>query len=413
MVIVFFIVVFKTFSGANSLPHLCIYLATIDFTLIRDLDVLKDNFTMKLRVIRLWTLDNYYNKNELFSIELILMDEEGNKIQGYVPKAYIYKFKKLLKEGESFIIKSPNLAKTQERSFQLTNQLQKLALNLDSIVTPCDNFSGSVNGFDFVEYRAIIDGTVPDNMSLDVIGLVVVVGEMDARNADRKRHRIRIQIQDANGLQLDVNLWGDYGYTFLHYIQKNPNNVRIVIILQFAKISVWQDRRSVNTYYDVSKFIINSDIDDINVFKKRNKTLDQDGPHENSKSTFTYMKSNRSSENDDFLLNNDLKTIADIFEPVEGCNSQSFDVGTTDYESQDNKSIKDVISQTDDNVTPTNVFKSIATSPKKNFDTSTGLKRALEDVFVLDMNDKMSSSKATKVGVEDGQVKFLKVKLEK
>ncbi|CAI9294428.1 unnamed protein product [Lactuca saligna] len=245
MVIVFFIVVFKTFSGANSLPHLCIYMVAGDFTLIRDLDVLKGSFTMKLRVIRLWTLDNYYNKNELFSIELILMDEEGNKIQGYVPKAYIYKFKKLLKEGEAFIIKSPNLAKMQERSFQLTNQLQKLALNLDSI-----------------------DGTVPDNMSLDVIGLVVVVGEMDARNADRKRHRIRIQIQDANGLQLDVNLWGDYGYTFLHYIQKNPNNVRIVIILQFAKISVWQDRRSVNTYYDVSKFIINSDIDDINVFKK-------------------------------------------------------------------------------------------------------------------------------------------------
>nr|KAJ0209027.1 hypothetical protein LSAT_V11C400213870 [Lactuca sativa] len=166
MVIVFFTVVFKTFSEANSLPHLCIYMAAGDFTLIRDLDVLKDIFTMKLRVIRLWTLDNYYNKNELFSIELILMGEEGNKIQGYVPKAYIYKFKKLLKEGEAFIIKSPNLAKMQERSFQLTNQLQKLALNLDSIVTPCDNFSGSVNGFDFVEYRAIIDGTVPDNMSL-------------------------------------------------------------------------------------------------------------------------------------------------------------------------------------------------------------------------------------------------------
>nr|KAJ0209887.1 hypothetical protein LSAT_V11C400157650 [Lactuca sativa] len=36
--------------------------------------------------------------------------------------------------------------------------------------------------------------------------------------------------------------------------------------------------------------------------------LNQDGPHEKSLST---------SENDDFLLNNDLKTIADIFEPLE------------------------------------------------------------------------------------------------
>ncbi|CAI9271463.1 unnamed protein product [Lactuca saligna] len=141
-------------------------MAASDFTLIRDLDVLKDIFTMKLRVIRLWTLDSYYNKNELFSIELILMDEEGNKIQGYVHKAYIYKFKQLQNEGEAFIIKSPNLAKMQEGRFQLTNQLQKLALNLNSTVTPCDNFSGSVNDFDFVEYRAIINGTVPENMSL-------------------------------------------------------------------------------------------------------------------------------------------------------------------------------------------------------------------------------------------------------
>nr|KAJ0212191.1 hypothetical protein LSAT_V11C400157660 [Lactuca sativa] len=179
-------------------------MAAGDFTLIRDLDVLKDIFTMKLR---------------------------GNKIQGYVHKAYIYKFKQLLKEGEAFIIKSPNLAKI----FQLTNQLQKLTLNLDNTVTPCDNFSGSVNGFDFIEYRTIINGTVLENMSL------VVVGEIDARSAERKRHKIRLQIQDDNGLQLDVNLWGNYSYTFLDYIQKNPNNVCIVIILQFAKISVWQD----------------------------------------------------------------------------------------------------------------------------------------------------------------------------
>ncbi|XP_023741780.1 uncharacterized protein LOC111889854 [Lactuca sativa] len=162
------------------------------------------------------------------------MDEEGNKIQGYVHKAYIYKFKQLLKE---------------------------------------------VNGFDFIEYRTIINGTVLENMSL------VVVGEIDARSAERKRHKIRLQIQDDNGLQLDVNLWGNYSYTFLDYIQKNPNNVCIVIILQFAKISVWQDcDPSIRTMmYRSSSSIFES----------------------------------RCSENDDFLLNNDLKTIADIFEPLE------------------------------------------------------------------------------------------------
>ncbi|XP_023747545.1 uncharacterized protein LOC111895703 [Lactuca sativa] len=428
MVVVFFTVVFIKLSETNSLPHFCIFMAAAaaDLTFITDLDVLKDNFTMKLCVIRLWTLECYYNKDEIFSIQVILMEEHGNKIQGYVPNAYVYKFRKVLKEGEAFFIKNPNLAKIDE----------------------------------------------------DVIGLVVAIGEINARNEDRKMHKMRLQIQDANGSQLDVNLWGDYCYKFSDYIQKNANILRIVIILQFAKINVWQDRRYVNTYYDVSKFIINSDIDEIKVFKK---SLNEDGPHENSPCTFSYMKSNRISEKDGFLLNHEPKTISDIFEPIEikkfmisvrvqdhtgsitltmfeqdankflkisakdlvaktaklgfctnvypsdikalkdmklafivsvskynvqrnsnqytisnisddetlieelekkfvvaeGGNSQSFEHGTTDCESQDNIFIKDVISHTDDNVTPMNVFKSTATSPNKNLDATKDLKRAL------------------------------------
>ncbi|CAH1451065.1 unnamed protein product [Lactuca virosa] len=273
-----------------------------DFTLIRDLDVLKDMFTMKLRIIRLWTLEDYYNKDEIFSIQLILMDEQGNKIQGYVTNAYIYKFRKVLKEGEAYFIKNPNLAKMDEGKFQLTDQMQKLTFNRETTVTPCLDFFGSVVGFALINYHPIIAGTVPQNISLDVIGLVVAIVEIDARNEDRKRHKMRLQIQDLKGSQLDVNLWGDYCYTLSDYIQKNPNILRIVIILQFAKINVWQDRRYVNTYYDVSKFIINSDIDEIKVFKK---------------STFSYMKSNQSSKKDDFVFNHELKTIADIFEPTE------------------------------------------------------------------------------------------------
>nr|KAJ0199637.1 hypothetical protein LSAT_V11C600329780 [Lactuca sativa] len=153
-----------------------------DFTLIRDLDVLKDMFTMKLRIIRLWSLEDYYYKDEIFSIQLILMDEH---------------FRKLLKEGEAYFIKNPNLAKMDEGKFQLTDQMQKLTFNRETTVIPCLDFSGSVNGFAFIDYPPIIVRTVPQNISLDVIGLVVAIGEIDARNEDRKRHKMRPQIQDV------------------------------------------------------------------------------------------------------------------------------------------------------------------------------------------------------------------------
>ena len=51
-------------------------MAQPDVTLILDLDVLKDDSTIKVRVINLWNLFSFYNKDELFSIELILIDEQ-------------------------------------------------------------------------------------------------------------------------------------------------------------------------------------------------------------------------------------------------------------------------------------------------------------------------------------------------
>ncbi|CAI9274384.1 unnamed protein product [Lactuca saligna] len=345
--------------------------AATDLSFITGLDVLKDSFTMKLRVIRLWTLECYYNKDEIFSVEVILMEEQCNKIQGYVPNAYVYKFRKVLKEGGNFFIKNPNVAKIGEGKFRLTDQMQKLTFNRETTIIPYIEFSGSINEFALIDYHPNIFDNVSENISLD--------------------------------------------------------------------------RRYVNTYYDVSKFIINSDIDKIKVFKK---SLNEDDPHENSSSSFSYMKSNRISKKDEFLLNHELKTISDIFLPIEikkyvivadikrilqntpwfiisiRAQDHTGSITLTMFE-QDAKKLlkisskdlvakttKDVISQADDNVTPMNVFKSTATSPKKNLDATTGLKRALEDDFVLDVNDNMSSSKATKV-VRGQQHKLVNVKLEK
>ncbi|CAI9295325.1 unnamed protein product [Lactuca saligna] len=224
MVVVFFTVVLKKLSEANSLPHLCIYTAAAaDLTFIPDLDVLKDIFTMKLCVIRLWTLECYYNNDQIFSIQ-------GNKIQGYGPNAYVYKFRKVLKEGEAFFIKNPNLAKIDE----------------------------------------------------DVIGLVVAIGEIDARNEDRKRHKMRLQIQDAN-LRFCTNVYPS-GIKAL-------KDMKLAFIVYVSKYNVQRN----NNQYTISKI------------------------------------------SDDETL---IEELEKKFFVAEGGNLLSFEHGTTDCESQDNIFIK-------------------------------------------------------------------------
>nr|KAJ0218781.1 hypothetical protein LSAT_V11C300113930 [Lactuca sativa] len=534
-----------------------------NITFIDDVDALRDDLTLKVRVINLWKHMSSYNKDNVWAIELILLDEKGSKIQATVYKKCLYRFINLLKDGSAFYITNPSVASQKPGIFKLTPQDQKLTFVQDTVVTECAEFSGTKFGFSFVEYESILSFLHPEDTSVDVIGLVVVVSEMMIDNPDKSKHRLTIHIQDASAVQLRVILWGDYAYKMQKYIDNNPPNQHVVVILQFAQITVRRDRPSVNTYFTSSKLFINSDIDEITLFKK---SLDVDDRPDSTSNTISVIESKQLSEFDDFLVRTKLKTIAEIFEPLErtyfiivgtikgilqnerwfypactNCSycahvndakddtnvhqsnaksityichnrnctktttsvvlrfmipirvqdntgtitltmfekkgkisfeevetilnfirgglklafkisvtdfnvlkknnqygitrvstnvdiieqlenkftdsqtgtTQSLDIGLGEFESQDNRNLKDAISGTDENITPSTVDKNSATSPMKVNNTTPVLKRNLEEVFNKESNEKLSSSKTPKVSPDGPGKQLLNVKMEK
>ncbi|KAJ9539928.1 hypothetical protein OSB04_026434 [Centaurea solstitialis] len=52
-----------------------------NITLIDNLDIQKDDFTVKVRIIRLWSQPLFKDPQQIYSIEMILMDEEWNKVK--------------------------------------------------------------------------------------------------------------------------------------------------------------------------------------------------------------------------------------------------------------------------------------------------------------------------------------------
>ncbi|CAI9291074.1 unnamed protein product [Lactuca saligna] len=291
-------------------------MSTTNITFIADLDVTRDDLSIKVRVINHWKQMSFYNKNEIWSIELILVDEQGSEIQASVPKKFLYRFKKFLKDGKSYYITSPSFASLKPNTFRLIPQDQKLTFVQETVVKECTQFSGPKFGFSFVDFQSVLSMVHPQNLSLDVIGLVVAVGEMARESTDKSKHKIHIYIQNENGLEIRLVLWGDYAYQMQEYIQDNPHNLQIIVILQFAQINVWRDRPSVNTYYTSSRLFINSDIDEISVFKKR---LQRDDRPDSSSHTFSLIPANQVFEYDDFMVKNKLKTISEVWEPVEIC----------------------------------------------------------------------------------------------
>ncbi|CAH1453013.1 unnamed protein product [Lactuca virosa] len=450
---------------------ICRDMSTTNITFIADLDVTRDDLIIKVRVINHWKQMSFYNKNEIWSIELILVDEQGSKIQASVPKKFLYRFKNVLKDGKSYYITSPSFAALKANTFRLIPQDQKLTFVQETVVKECTQFSGPKFGFSFVDFQSVLSMVHPQNLSLDVIGLVVGVGEMATESTEKSKHKIHIHIQNENGLEIRLVLWGDYAYQMQKYIQDNPQNLQIIVILQFAQINVWRDRPSVNTYYTSSRLFINSDIDEISVFKKR---LQRDDRPDSSSHTFSLIPANQVSEYDDFMVKNKLKTISEVWEPVENGdnvdlypvemnalkglkfafkissnrfnvskktnqygiaritddeslieqledklnssqadNSQSLDYNSSDFQSHDNKTLKDAISATDDNITPNTLDKNSATSPLKISTTTPVLKRNLQEVFDLESNENFSSSKTPKTSPAGPRKELLKVKVEK
>ncbi|KAL4569435.1 hypothetical protein LXL04_025073 [Taraxacum kok-saghyz] len=66
--------------------------------MIRDLALDRDDCMIKVRIIRLWNLTKFSHPNHVYEINMILMDEEGSKIQCNVEAAFIPRLEKLFEE---------------------------------------------------------------------------------------------------------------------------------------------------------------------------------------------------------------------------------------------------------------------------------------------------------------------------
>ncbi|KAJ9561954.1 hypothetical protein OSB04_007114 [Centaurea solstitialis] len=110
----------KSNGSARVVLWSAVQLGVVDFskmdekniTLIDNLDIQKDDFTVKVIIIRLWSQPLFKDPEQLYSIEMILMDEEGSKIHANVLQKWIQKFKKLLHEGAAIFIKNPTICST-------------------------------------------------------------------------------------------------------------------------------------------------------------------------------------------------------------------------------------------------------------------------------------------------------------
>ncbi|XP_076910196.1 uncharacterized protein LOC143567748 [Bidens hawaiensis] len=181
------------------------------FSMLHKIDILRSTpSTIKVKVLKVWSVKDNNKANEDFLIEMVFIDESGNRMQSTVFKQNIFRFKRYLNENARLTIVNPSLG-SNASNYKVIDCPNKLVLNSSTHVNPCNHFDGPTFGFKFYSLKSVIDKEIPSKATIDIIEHVVRVFKDNNSNLrDVKRNaRLTMEVSDISlFVFLDFNVDG-------------------------------------------------------------------------------------------------------------------------------------------------------------------------------------------------------------
>ncbi|KAJ0815159.1 putative nucleic acid-binding, replication factor A [Helianthus annuus] len=243
-------------------------------TLLNNVDLNVDDYTIRVRVVRLWTRPAFNNPRKIYCYDMIFMDQEGTKMQAFVLQRNATVYEHLLKENQCLTIRNPSMGENRQK-VKYVHSTFKINLNENTVVEAYTGHVGSEWGFDFTPFDSIREDPDEDFKSfkspIDVIGFVVksIPAEVKSdSNNGKEENKVTFILEDLQHHQIFVTLWDGYADQIRAFETNHPAEKNIVVVIQFGKYRFWGGHVNVSNLYTVTRVFINSDIPEIVDFKK-------------------------------------------------------------------------------------------------------------------------------------------------
>ncbi|KAG5414520.1 hypothetical protein IGI04_002087 [Brassica rapa subsp. trilocularis] len=237
---------------------------------------------------------------------------------GFNPVADLKPFKSMWK----IRVKIIRLWKQFTAAGGLTIEMVLIDANISFLATTrvkiCEDLPRAINGFQPVNYREILDGTLNSDHLVDVIGQVVEVSHVDVLSVNGKdTQKITLELRDLEDVRLPLVLWGNFASDVSNAMQTRRDEA-LICVLRFGKIKVWKDDRSISNAYNVSDVSLNPYMTEVEEFKSKLPKDELCLAIVESKPVGQVVGV---SDKDDFFVHTRRKTIAELSESrqVEKC----------------------------------------------------------------------------------------------
>ncbi|KAL6542548.1 hypothetical protein OROMI_024150 [Orobanche minor] len=164
---------------------------------ISEITPAKETWKLHVRVERLWTTYSRYNPTDKRSMELILLDAKGDKIQASIPTYLISKFEKLIKEGGFYRFTNFEIEQNNEE-FIATRHPYRLKFHKFTSPRPAVDLQIPKYGFKFIPFAEFETDKCYAKLIVDVIVEVLNVGDIVELNKNgQQTKRVTIHLLDS------------------------------------------------------------------------------------------------------------------------------------------------------------------------------------------------------------------------
>jgi replication factor A1 len=129
-----------------------------EFSNISEINSDKAAWDVKVKIIRLWQVSDFNRSALPFSIEMVLLDANGDRIHATVKKTLIYKFKDQILEGKIYALQNVGVS-NNGGAYRTTRHPYKMNFLFNTFVQRISNFDISKSPFHFVPISEIVGGS--------------------------------------------------------------------------------------------------------------------------------------------------------------------------------------------------------------------------------------------------------------
>ncbi|XP_054789830.1 replication protein A 70 kDa DNA-binding subunit B-like [Prosopis cineraria] len=214
------------------------------FSKISNLHDGTDRWRICGRVVRKWNVFHKIAPSDLFCITMILVDEEGNKIQAsMLNKSLLDHYRQRLVEGQSYFIANfevslnNNQYKATTHPFKITFSQQTFVKDEVANIPPYK--------FDFLPLSEIMKQTESSYIDylFDAVGLVTSIGGLEEYRKDNEtKNKLRMVLSDNEGHDVECILFDECSTNaFMNHLEITDHPA--VAVFNLARIGFSEDGR--------------------------------------------------------------------------------------------------------------------------------------------------------------------------